>query len=94
MLDSFPGSVRLTSIYSQGDRFCPPSSCRLEPGRGAHLKNVEVARGGHLAFLSNARIASIIRRELDSAEPPGAASSHPPVAATVDEGTPSAARAA
>ena len=43
---SFPPSVRLTSIYSQRDPFCPPSSCRLEVRHGAHFKNVEVARGG------------------------------------------------
>jgi len=100
--DSFPDSVRLTSIYSQGDPFCPPSSCRLEDGRGAHLKNIEVARGGHLVFLSSARISSIIQRELESVEPPSAAISrlahagslHPPVMATVDRRTPSSARAA
>ena len=100
--DSFPESVRLTSIYSQGDPFCPPSSCRLEDGRGAHLKSIEVGRGGHLAFLSSVTISSIIRRELESAEAAGAAISppsyaaslHAPVAATVDERGPSAARAA
>ena len=100
--DSFPDSVRLTSIYSQRDPFCPPSSCRLDGGRGAHLKNVEVARGGHLAFLFSASISSIICRELESMDPPsvaghrfvGAASPRPPVGATVDERTPSAARAA
>ena len=99
--DSFPESVRLTSIYSQRDPFCTPSSCRLEDGRGAHLKNIEVAHGGHLAFLSSVRISSIIRRELESAEAAGAgisslgsvASLHAPVAATVDERA-SAARAA
>ena len=99
--DGFPDSVRLTSIYSQGDPFCPPSSCRLESGRGAHLKNIEVARGGHVAFLSGARVASIIRQELESMEPPGAAryrfacaASPWPVAATVDERASSPARAA
>ena len=99
--ESFPDNVRLTSIYSQRDLFCPPSSCRLEDGRGAYLKNIEVARGGHVAFLSSARIASIIRQELESMEPPGAAryrfacaASPWPVAATVDERASSPARAA
>ena len=99
--DSFPDSVRLTSIYSQRDPFCPPSSCRLDGGRGAHLKNVEVARGGHLAFLSSPRISSIVCRELASAEPPAAgprfaraASPRARVRTTLDERTPSAARAA
>ena len=66
--ESFPLGVRLTSIYSRQVPFCPPSSCRLETHRGAHLKNVEVARGGHLAFLFTATMASIIRRELEAAE--------------------------
>ena len=70
--DQFPDSVRLTSIYSQRDPFCPPSACRLEDGRGAHLRNIEVVHGGHLAFLSSARISSIIRRQLESAELSGA----------------------
>src|SRR5438132_1398423 len=64
--DGFPESVRLTSIYSHGDPFCPPSSCRLEDGQGPHLKNIAVARGGHLVFLSSDRISSIIGRELES----------------------------
>jgi len=67
--DSFPIGVHLTSIYSRQDPFCPPSSCRLETHHGAHLKNVEVARGGHLAFLFSATMSSIIRRELEAAEP-------------------------
>ena len=62
-------------------------------------KNIEVARGGHVAFLSSARIASIIRQELESMEPPGAARyrfacTASPVAATADERAPSPARAA
>src|SRR5262249_36305304 len=45
--DSFPTSVRLTSIYSHQDSMCPPSSCRLETRGAPHLENVEVMRGGH-----------------------------------------------
>jgi triacylglycerol lipase len=67
--DTFPDEVRLTSIYSHCDMVCPPSSCRLEVRRGAHLKNVEVARGGHLEFLFSAEISSIICREFESVEP-------------------------
>jgi len=67
--DSFPIGVHLTSIYSRQDPFCPPSSCQLETQHGAHLKNVEVARGGHLAFLFGATMSSIIRRELEAVEP-------------------------
>jgi hypothetical protein len=99
---SFPRGIRLTSIYSQRDPICPPSSCRLEVGQGAHLKNVEVAQGGHLAFLFHASISSIICRELESAEPPSAigsrfvraASSHRAMAAKGHERIPSAASAA
>jgi hypothetical protein len=40
----------------------------LETHQGAHLKNVEVARAGHLAFLFSATMSSIICRELDAAE--------------------------
>ena len=68
--DSFPGSVRLTSIYSQRDFICPPLSCRLETRGEPHLKNVEVIRGGHLDLLFGAGISSIIHRVLESAEPP------------------------
>ena len=68
--DSFPASVRLTSIYSQRDSICPPPSCRLEVGGAPHLKNVEVMGGGHLDLLFSAGIPSIISRELESVEPP------------------------
>jgi len=68
--DSFPGSVRLTSIYSQRDSICPPLSCRLETRRAPHLKNVEVLRGGHLELLFGAGLPPIIHRELESAERP------------------------
>ena len=64
--DSFPASVRLTSVYSLADPFCPPSACRLEDGWGAHLRNREASYGGHLAFLSSVRVSSIIRQELDA----------------------------
>jgi hypothetical protein len=68
--DSFPRRVRLTSIYSRGDSVCPPSSCRLESRGQAHLKNVEESGIGHIELLFSARIASIIGRELESAESP------------------------
>ena len=100
--EGFPDGVRLTSIYSQADPFCPPSSCRLDNARRAHLKNIELARGGHLSFLSSAVIASIIRRELESVDAPdaarsgfaGTASPLQPKIATVDDSIPSAADAA
>ena len=69
--DGFPDDVRLTSIYSQQDLVCPPSSFRLQVGRGAHLKNVEVARRGHLDLVLSTRIASIIQRELEPIAMPG-----------------------
>ena len=68
--DSFPGSVRLTSIYSRRDAICPPLSCRLETRGAPHLQNIEVMHGGHLDLLFGASIPSIIYRELESAEPP------------------------
>ena len=100
--DGFPRGVRLTSIYSQRDPICPPSSCRLEVRQRAHLKNVEVTQGGHLAFLFHVGISSIICRELESAEPPSAigsrfvraASCRRTIAAKGHERTPSAASAA
>jgi triacylglycerol lipase len=69
--DSFPAGVRLTSIYSQRDSICPPSSCRLEAFRASHLRNVEVMHGGHLGLLFSTRISSIIRRELESGRTAG-----------------------
>src|SRR5262249_48021168 len=63
--DSFPGSVRLTSIYSQRDSVCPPSSCRLETRGAPHLQNIEVMQGGHLDLLFSASIPSIIHRVLE-----------------------------
>jgi triacylglycerol lipase len=66
----FPSSVRLTSIYSQRDSICPPSSCRLEIRWAPHLENVDVLRGGHLDLLVSAAIPSIIHRVLASEEPP------------------------
>jgi len=75
--DSFPASVRLTSIYSQRDSICPPLSCRLETRGAPHLKNVEVMRGGHLNLLFNAGIPSIIYRVLESVEPPVSARRRP-----------------
>jgi len=96
--DAFPPNVRLTSVYSRQDAVCPPSSCRLATHHGPHLKNVEVARGGHLRFLFSATVASIICGELESAQPAvvaerrlGYAMSPPrPTAATVGARTPSA----
>jgi pimeloyl-ACP methyl ester carboxylesterase len=100
--DDFPRSVRLTSVYSKGDSICPPSSCRLEDRCGGHLKNVEVAHGGHLDFLFRHTISAIVRRELDSEEllpaapgrrSTGVSSLRPPVV-TGERRTSSAARAA
>lgn len=94
--------VRLTSVYSRSDSICPPSSCRLESQRRAHLKNVEVARVGHLEFPFSARISSIISRELESVAPPrvgrarfaGAASRRLQATATLQPRMRSAARTA
>jgi triacylglycerol lipase len=66
---SFPAIVRLTSIYSQRDSICPPSSCRLEASSAPHLRNIELERGGHLDFLFSAGVPSIIHRVLESVEP-------------------------
>jgi triacylglycerol lipase len=74
--ESFPTSVRLTSIYSRRDVFCPPSSCRLETRAAPHLENVEMMRGGHLDLLFGAGLPSIIQRVLESVEPPVAAGRH------------------
>jgi pimeloyl-ACP methyl ester carboxylesterase len=65
---SFPRNVRLTSIYSSHDPFCPPASCRLDTGNAARLKNVEVTGVGHLAFLFDENIAALVSRELESVQ--------------------------
>jgi triacylglycerol lipase len=75
--ESFPASVRLTSISSQRDSICPPLSCRLETRGAPHLENVEMMGGGHLDLLFGAGIPSIIHRVLESAEPPVSARRHP-----------------
>jgi Palmitoyl protein thioesterase len=75
--ESFPASVRLTSIYSREDSFCPPLSCRLETRGRPHLENIEVMRGGHLDLLFSAEIPSIIDRVLESLEPPVSARRQP-----------------
>jgi len=75
--DGFPRSVRLTSIYSQHDSFCSPSSCRLETRGAPHLKNVELTSGGHLALLFKPGIPSIIHRVLESVELPVSATGLP-----------------
>jgi triacylglycerol lipase len=62
--DAFPPRVRLTSIYSRWDLCCPPSACRLDPAHGLHLRNVELAHGGHLELLSSSRIAALVDRAL------------------------------
>jgi len=64
--ETFPRAVRLTSIFSEGDAICPPTSCRLDVGLGAHLRNVGVSHGGHLDFLFRKRFAAIVQDELGS----------------------------
>jgi len=71
--DRFPPGVRMTSIYSQRDWICPPSSCRLEVNGAPHLKNVEVTDGGHLELVLSARLSSIIGRQLECVSKPPAA---------------------
>jgi palmitoyl protein thioesterase len=88
--ERFPPGVRLTSIYSRWDSICPPSSCRVDSHQRAHLTNVEVADVGHIELLLSARIASIVERQLEAAEPPrvgtpefaGTASRRPPMTPT------------
>jgi triacylglycerol lipase len=70
--DSFPASVRLTSIYSRRDSICRPVSCRLETRGAPHLQNVEVIGDGHLALLLSAEVPPIISRVLESAASPAA----------------------
>jgi triacylglycerol lipase len=75
--ETFPASVRLTSMYSQRDFFCPPPSCRLETRGAPHLENVEMVRGGHLDLLFGAGIPSIIHHVLEWADRPVSARRHP-----------------
>ena len=63
---SFPGGVKMTSVFSRADLICPPSSCRLDTELGAHLKNVEIPNGGHFDLLFRKDIFTIIERELQS----------------------------
>jgi hypothetical protein len=67
--DSFPSSVRLTSIYSQRDFICPPLSCRLDAQGAPHLTNMELMSGGHIDLLFGAAIPLIVHRALESREP-------------------------
>jgi triacylglycerol lipase len=64
----FPGSVKMTSIFSAADLICPPSSCRLDAEVGPHLKNVEIPNGGHFDLLFRKDIFTIVERELQSVQ--------------------------
>jgi triacylglycerol lipase len=62
---AFPRSVRLTSVFSKGDRVNPFPSCLVEnPGDEPHLKNVEVEGVVHRDFVTNRTVYQVIRREL------------------------------
>lgn len=64
----FPGSVRLTSIYSRDDRVNPFPACFLDnPGLDPHLSNVEVSDVVHREFVTSRSVYQIIRRELFTA---------------------------
>jgi hypothetical protein len=82
---------RLTSIYCESDAVCPPSSCRLDVGRGAHLQNFVVARGGHFELVFSSRIAPIVCRELDRRQDCRSPAERAP---KIDESATPAARAA
>ena len=87
--ETFPRAVRLTSIYSEGDVICPPASCRLDVGLGAHLKNVGVSHGGHVELLFRKRFAALIQNELGAGmvEAATRASASPPnLRASVEKG--------
>jgi hypothetical protein len=47
----------------------PPLSCGLDDGGRAHLKNVELVRGGRLASPFSVRISSIVCRKLEWTPP-------------------------
>ena len=65
---SFPGGVKMTSIFSRADLICPPSSCRLDAELRPHLKNVEIPNGGHFDLLFRNDIFMVVERELQSVQ--------------------------
>jgi triacylglycerol lipase len=65
---SFPGGVKMTSVFSRADLICPPSSCRLDAEVGPHLKNVEIPNGGHFDLLFRKDVFTVVERELQSVQ--------------------------
>lgn len=63
----FPGHVRLTSLYSKQDRFCPFPSALLETD-GPNISNVELKDCAHREFLTKKRVYDAVRRELEAGE--------------------------
>ncbi|HUB09049.1 MAG TPA: alpha/beta fold hydrolase [Myxococcales bacterium] len=64
----FPDHVRLASLYSKQDRFCPFPSALLETDGQANLQNVELKDCAHREFLTKKRVYDVIRRELEAGE--------------------------
>ena len=61
---SFPGHVRLVSVYSKHDLVCMWERSVLTPGDGEDVRNVAVTRLGHMALVEDAHVYGLILREL------------------------------
>jgi len=59
---SWPGHVRVVSLYSRHDAWVPYPSAQLDPSAGPHLVNLEVD-GTHRDFLLSKRIFGILLSE-------------------------------
>ncbi len=64
-MGAFPRDVRLTSIFSKGDRVNPFPSCLVENEFSVpNLTNVEIADVAHREFLTSRSVYQVVRREL------------------------------
>jgi pimeloyl-ACP methyl ester carboxylesterase len=61
---AWPPGVRLTSIWSRGDRLAPPPAALVASGGLDYVRNVEVAAEGHRDFLHRKPIYELLLREL------------------------------
>jgi len=64
---SWPGQVRLVSLWSRGDQWAPYPSPVLDTEGLRHLVNVEVA-GDHFDLVTSKRVYRVLLAELRGAE--------------------------
>jgi triacylglycerol lipase len=59
-----PSSVKLTSIYTKGDRIAPYPCCMLELKPGERTANIEIDGVGHVRMLLSKHVYEVVRAEL------------------------------